>query len=81
MWLHYMWASPLFVVAVIVIAYLQLGPAALIGFGLLFLLIPMQIYFGKRVGRRKRTMMPKTDRRTELFSQVLNGIEVVKLYR
>eukprot|EP00038_Savillea_parva_P006061 m.161407 g.161407 ORF g.161407 m.161407 type:complete len:1586 (+) comp12073_c0_seq1:309-5066(+) len=80
LWLHYMWASPLFVLVIIALAYTELGPAALVGFGLLFLLIPTQIYFGKRVGARKRVAMPKTDKRTELFSQVLNGIEVVKLY-
>eukprot|EP00041_Stephanoeca_diplocostata_P026627 m.720956 g.720956 ORF g.720956 m.720956 type:complete len:1460 (+) comp23010_c0_seq3:362-4741(+) len=80
LFLHYLWASPLFVLAVILMAALRLGVAALIGFGMLLLVIPLQAHYGKQVGVAKRRMLPKTDARTNLFAQVLTGIQVVKLY-
>eukprot|EP00039_Didymoeca_costata_P003406 m.67460 g.67460 ORF g.67460 m.67460 type:complete len:1335 (+) comp11890_c0_seq2:239-4243(+) len=78
--LHYLIASPLFVAVVIGMAYYKLGVSAIIGFGLLLLLIPFQAYLGRKVGSIKRSMLPKTSARTELFSQILQGIQVVKLY-
>eukprot|EP00040_Diaphanoeca_grandis_P032579 m.197814 g.197814 ORF g.197814 m.197814 type:complete len:1463 (-) comp32668_c0_seq4:261-4649(-) len=79
-YLHYMWASPMFVCTVVGLATAEIGPAALVGFGMLLVLIPIQIFMGKAVGVSKRKMMPETDERTELTSQVLSGIQVVKAY-
>lgn len=64
LYLHYMWASPLYVVLVLVLVTLELGPAALVGFGLLVIVIPLQAAMGKKVGSSKREMMPATDERT-----------------
>ena len=76
LFLHYMWASPAYVVVVLVLATRSIGPAALVGFGLLVLLLPLQIHLGRSAGKAKRTMLPETDARTELFTQILSGIQV-----
>ena len=80
LFLHYMWASPSYVVIMLTMATLSIGPAALVGFGLLIAVIPLQIMLGRKVGTAKRKMLPETDARTELFAQILSGIQVVKVY-
>ena len=80
MFLHYLWASPTYVVVIVVLVTARIGFAALIGFGLLILMIPFQAVLGKMVGETKRKMMPAGDARTELMSQLLRGIQVIKAY-
>ena len=46
LYMHYIWASPLFVLTVLLLAYTELGVAALVGFGLLLLSIPLQAVLG-----------------------------------
>lgn len=58
MFTHYMWASPLFVVVIVALVSLEIGPSALVGFGLLLLLLPVQAAMGKQVGASKRAMLP-----------------------
>ena len=80
LYLHYMWASPLYVVVVVGLVTARVGWAALVGFGLLMVVIPIQARLGKTVGAAKRSMMPATDARTDLVAQILAGIEVIKAY-
>jgi 2-keto-3-deoxy-galactonokinase len=42
LYLHYMWASPLYVVIVVGLVTAEIGWAALVGFGLLVVVIPIQ---------------------------------------
>ena len=80
MFLHYLWACPAYVVVIVTLVSARIGPAALVGFGLLILVIPFQAVLGRWVGHTKRRMMPAGDRRTELMSQLLGGIHVIKSY-
>jgi hypothetical protein len=55
------------------------GWAAVVGFGLLLVSIPLNGWIGKKVGVSKRDMVGETDDRTNFVSQILNGIHVVKM--
>ena len=80
LFLHYLWLSPAFIVTLIALMWREIGPAALVGFLLLLCSVPLQARLGKLVGRTKRAMMKLTDERTELTTQLLKGMEVIKLY-
>jgi hypothetical protein len=78
---HYIWLSPTFVLFVFIWMCRELGFAAAVGFGLLLLSIPLNGFIGKAVGESKRKMMAETDTRTNVISQILNAIQVVKVRR
>lgn len=46
---HYLYASPMFVLAMLILLALEIGPAAVIGFGLLLLVLPLQVSSNARV--------------------------------
>ena len=79
LFLHYLWASVAFVIIVTALIVREIGPAGLVGFALLLLTMPLQASLGKCTGVRKRRMLGHTDARTGFLSEVLHGIEIVKL--
>lgn len=66
----------------LIISYMcfQLGVAAVFGSLLVMAMVPMQAAMSRRLAIAKREMVSHTDRRTDLVSQMLKGIEVVKVY-
>ena len=58
--------------------FITIGKAALFGFGCLLLLLPLNGAVASCIGSRKTTMLKETDKRTNLISQILEGIEVIK---
>jgi len=78
MFLHYLWLSVGFVLIVVVLMVLTVGVAALLGFGILLLLLPLNGMVSSWIGSRKSQMLKETDQRTNLVAQMLQGIEVIK---
>lgn len=78
MFSHYTWLSPLFVLVIFAWMCAKLGVAAVVGFGLLLLSIPLNGLLGKMAAARKRGMMKAADGRTEMTSQICTGIQAVK---
>ena len=58
--------------------YVSIGSAALIGFGLLLLLLPVNALVSSRIGMHRRAMMKYSDQRTKILQQALNGIQLIK---
>ena len=58
----------------------QIGVSALFGFIVLFGMIPMQGFFGKRFGVLRKQMVAYRDDRIRKLSDMLQGIQVLKLY-
>jgi len=54
--------------------------SALFGFVVLFGMIPMQGFFGKRFGVLRKQMVAFRDDRIRKLSDMLQGIQVLKLY-
>ncbi|XP_021200213.3 ATP-binding cassette sub-family C member 4 [Helicoverpa armigera] len=81
MFLHYVWIIPLQVAAVIYLGYLQVGTAAFIGFAALILIaLPFQGGLGQYLGKLRLRTAEKTDNRIKIMSEVINGIQVIKMY-
>ncbi|EPB77372.1 hypothetical protein ANCCEY_03525 [Ancylostoma ceylanicum] len=51
-----------------------------VGFGALVVLIPIQGYFSRQMGRCRREIAARTDKRISIMNEILNGIRVIKMY-
>ncbi|CAG9575807.1 unnamed protein product [Danaus chrysippus] len=81
LFLHYVWIIPLQLAAVIYLGYVQAGYASLIGLAALILIaLPIQGYLGQLVGKVRFRTAEKTDERIKVMSEVINGIQVIKMY-
>jgi ABC-type multidrug transport system fused ATPase/permease subunit len=78
--LHYLWLSVTFVFTVVGFLYSIIGPAAFIGFFGLCLMVPLNAFSARSIGAHKRDMLVWMDARTNLISQILNGIQAVKAW-
>ena len=68
-------------VAIFVIMGLQwwiLGPAVLVGFGCMVLLVFLQAYLGRLFAGVRRQAVRLTDQRVRLMTEVLRGVRLVK---
>ncbi|XP_031343813.1 probable multidrug resistance-associated protein lethal(2)03659 isoform X2 [Photinus pyralis] len=77
---HYIWISPIQVVVGIYLLYRVIGVAAFLGISLHLLYIPLQIYFGKKKSEYRLRAAKRTDERVNIMNEILNGINVIKMY-
>ncbi|XP_022119948.2 ATP-binding cassette sub-family C member Sur [Pieris rapae] len=78
---HYSWAIPLKVTVILYLLYMKLGISAIIGAATSVLLItPLQFYIGKRISDNSRIISKCTDHRVSKMAEILNGINVIKLF-
>ena len=79
-WLHYLWIGVIYIFVVLAAVTVKLGISALVGFAILFISLPSNMLFGKLIARQKAKMVVHSDVRTTFIGQILNGIEVVKVF-
>ncbi|XP_071557590.1 ATP-binding cassette subfamily C member 4-like [Temnothorax nylanderi] len=81
MFLNYIWIMPIQVTVIAIIMWQKVGISVLVGIGsLLIIALVVQGTFSV-LGRRIRAMIaPLTDRRVQLMSELVTGIQVVKMY-
>ncbi|XP_070491925.1 probable multidrug resistance-associated protein lethal(2)03659 [Chironomus tepperi] len=78
--LHCLWLAPLLTIAVGVILYLQVGSAGLIGMLVIAVVTPLQSYTGKLSSKFRLQTAIRSDERIRLMDEIINGIQVIKLY-
>jgi len=77
---QFVWVGPLETIVILLILLYLVGIASLFGFMVLFSLIPLQGWFGRRFGRIRKQTVAFRDTRIRMLSDMLNGIQVLKLY-
>ncbi|CAH4030827.1 unnamed protein product [Pieris brassicae] len=81
LFLHYVWIIPIQLAAVCYLGYLQAGYAALLGLAALIVIaLPIQGGLGSLMGKVRFRTAEKTDERIKVMSEVINGIQVIKMY-
>ncbi|KAJ8954552.1 hypothetical protein NQ318_000786, partial [Aromia moschata] len=78
--IHYLWMTPLETIIVSYLLYIYVGVMGLIGTGFLFLFTPFQMYLGKKTSQYRLRTALRTDERVRLMSEIINGIQVIKMY-
>ncbi|XP_012278420.1 probable multidrug resistance-associated protein lethal(2)03659 isoform X2 [Orussus abietinus] len=75
------WVMPFQIVVVGYVMWQSVGISCLVGIGVLFALsIPVQGYLSNLGGKFRGRIATKTDRRVQLMAELINGIQVVKMY-
>ncbi|XP_013195380.2 ATP-binding cassette sub-family C member 4 isoform X2 [Amyelois transitella] len=81
LFLHYVWIIPIQLAAVCWLGYMQAGYAALIGLAALIIIaLPIQAFLSRIIGRTRFKIADKTDERIRVMSEVITGIQVIKMY-
>ncbi|PSN42283.1 Multidrug resistance-associated protein 4 [Blattella germanica] len=78
--LHAMWTAPLSALIVAYLLWTGAGYSALIGIGIVFLIVPLQVYTGKLTSIYRRKTAIRTDERVRLMDEIISGIQVIKMY-
>ncbi|XP_062563100.1 probable multidrug resistance-associated protein lethal(2)03659 [Armigeres subalbatus] len=76
----FMWAAPILTVIVLVLLWYEVGWAGPIGMVAIFVVTPIQSFFGKLTSRFRLQTALKTDERIRLMDEIISGIQVIKLY-
>nr|AJD79132.1 ABCC3 [Pectinophora gossypiella] len=81
LFMHYIWIIPIQMIAVCYLGFMQAGYAALIGIvALILIALPIQGVLGRVSGKVRFRVAEKTDDRIKVMSEVINGIQVIKMY-
>nr|XP_026485069.1 multidrug resistance-associated protein 4-like isoform X1 [Vanessa tameamea] len=78
---HFIWILPLQVVVVCYLIYVKIGYAAIVGvIGIVLQTIPVQSYMSKLSARLRMKTACKTDERVRIMDEIINGMQVIKMY-
>ncbi|XP_072943840.1 ATP-binding cassette sub-family C member Sur [Epargyreus clarus] len=78
---HYVWAIPLKVTVILYLLYNKLGISAIIGtIASILIITPLQFFIGKKLSDNSKHIAKCTDHRISKISEILQGINVIKLY-
>ncbi|XP_075985131.1 ATP-binding cassette subfamily C member 4-like isoform X2 [Anticarsia gemmatalis] len=81
MFLHYLWMVPIQAVVVLIILYDAAGYAPFVGlFGVVLVILPLQAALTKLTAVVRRETAQRTDKRIKLMGEIINGIQVIKMY-
>ncbi|XP_011149209.1 multidrug resistance-associated protein 4-like [Harpegnathos saltator] len=81
LFLNFMWIMPIQVVTVTYIMWQKIGISTFVGIGsLLIITLPIQGTFSLLSRSIRAKIAPLTDRRVQLMSELIAGIQVVKMY-
>jgi ABC-type multidrug transport system fused ATPase/permease subunit len=78
--LHTLWSAPFRIIIALVLLYMQLGAASLLGALLLVLMFPIQTYVISKMQKLTKEGLQRTDRRIGLMNEVLAAMDTVKCY-
>ncbi|XP_075236427.1 ATP-binding cassette sub-family C member 4-like [Lycorma delicatula] len=77
---HHMWSAPLLAAIIAVILFNKIRWAGLVGILVVFIVVPLLSYVGSLTSKYRLQIALKTDERVRLTDEVINGIQVIKMY-
>nr|ADH16744.1 ABC transporter family C protein ABCC2 [Heliothis subflexa] len=81
MFLHYLWIVPIQVAVVLYFLWDAAGFAPFVGlFGVVLLILPLQAGLTRLTSVVRRETAKRTDKRIKLMSEIISGIQVIKMY-
>jgi hypothetical protein len=77
---HMFWAAPIQMAICLGLLISNLGPSALAGFSVFFILTPIQGKIMKSLFQIRRKTMVWTDKRAKLLQELLGGMKLIKFF-
>ena len=74
-----LWFQPVATVLCMSLLYSFIGVSAFVGFGVMLLLLPLQVALAKRLTRLRRALLKQSDERVRLSSDLVVGMRAIKL--
>ena len=71
--------GPLIAIAILIVGMCMIGPVFAFGYVILFLLLPLQVFLGRRFVYFRSQVASLTDKRVTLVSQAVSGARVMKM--
>lgn len=79
--LHYLWIMPFQVILISYFLWEQIGVSCLAGIlSMALFTLPVQGYLGKLTSKLRLLVAQRTDKRVKLMSEIISGIQVIKMY-
>uniref|UniRef100_A0A0N5AH10 Multidrug resistance-associated protein lethal(2)03659 n=1 Tax=Syphacia muris TaxID=451379 RepID=A0A0N5AH10_9BILA len=80
LFVNYLCVGPFLLLVYIYLLWHETGPSCIAGFIALIMFIPLQSFFSRQIGRYRKLIAKRTDKRLSVMDQILSGIRVVKMY-
>ncbi|XP_055617486.1 ATP-binding cassette sub-family C member 4-like [Toxorhynchites rutilus septentrionalis] len=77
---HDIWKGPIELLVLGFFIYREIGVAGLIGIVFLLSFIPLQGWVGKKAASYRLKTATRTDRRVRFMNEIIQGIQVIKMY-
>ena len=77
---HMGWTAPIQLIICLVILLVNLGPSALAGFAIFFVMTPIQTRLMRYMLRFRQKTMVFTDKRAKLLQELLSSIKIIKFF-
>ena len=77
---HYIWVTPIQFLMVLYLTWQLIGVISLTGGAILILFILFQPWISKRIYYLRGETAKKTDERITLMNEIINGIQLIKMY-
>eukprot|EP00798_Chlamydomonas_sp_ICE-L_P013600 gene13600-19473_t len=68
--IHALWATPLFIIAVIILLWFQVKWATFVGLGIMLLLVPCTAFLAAKLGSYRRQILKYTEKRSSFQEKV-----------
>jgi ATP-binding cassette subfamily C (CFTR/MRP) protein 4 len=78
--IHHIWSGPLQASIIFGLIWNQIGIPTLFGYGILLLLVPLQLFFSRKFATYRKNTVQWTDKRVRVVNEILVGCQIVKMY-
>ena len=80
-YMNYLWEAPLQALIAFGLIWWSIGILpTLFGYGVLLLLVPLQLAFGRQFTQYRNKTMKCADKRVQAINELVNGCQIVKMY-
>lgn len=80
MYSHYLWLSPLMIIATLSVLYVYIGSATIAAAVCVVSSYPIEVCLGRLIGKNKQKQVGHTDRRINVMIELIQGIRIIKMY-
>ncbi|KAJ1519079.1 hypothetical protein ONE63_011321 [Megalurothrips usitatus] len=78
--LNHLWIDPTLTVVVTYLMYTNVGWAAFVGVGTIFIIVSLLSYISSLSSKFRLMVALRTDERIRLMDEIVNGVQVIKMY-